>query len=329
MPDERPAGVRLGSDLARLRRVGPVFRVATFNVNGIRAAQRRGFEGWSQARACDVIALQEVRCPIAMLPPGVFGDYHLTYDPGTLAGRNGVAVLTREAPVAVRTWGAPVLRRDPASDHEDLEETVPGRVSRELRPFSTHGRYVEVDLADRPVTIASLYLPKGGLPAELQKPGRMREAPDGGARFERKLSFMAGFARHIAAVRRAARAQGRDFLLLGDLNIAHTPQDVANWRRNVRSEGFLPQEREWFSELVGPRRFIDVVRALHPQDQGPYSWWSWLGNAFANDTGWRIDYHLATPPLARTAVAAQTDREPSRDARLADHAAVVVDYDLP
>lgn len=309
-----------------------MFRVATFNVNGIRAARRRGFERWSAARACDVVALQEVRCPVAMLPPGVFGDYHLTYDPGTLPGRNGVAVLTREAPVAVRTWGAPVLRRAPGPEHEaleHLEETPVGRVARELRPFVAHGRYVEVDLAERPLTVASLYLPKGGLPAELQKPGRMREKPDGGARFARKMSFMAGLARHVTAARRAARAQGREFLLLGDLNIAHTPQDVSNWRRNVRSEGFLPQERAWFDELVGPRRLIDVVRSLHPYGDGPYSWWSWLGNSFANDTGWRIDYHLATPRLARTAIAAVTDREASRDARLADHAPVVVDYALP
>ena len=174
-------------------------RIATFNVNGIRAAQRRGFESWLAERDPDVVALQEVRCPAAALPSGVFGDYHLTYDPGTLAGRNGVAILTREAPAAVRTWGAPVLRRAPSQEHEAPEETPLGRVARELRPFVAQGRYIEVDLADRPVTIASLYLPKGGLPAELQKPGRMREKPDGGARFERKMAFMAGFARHVTA----------------------------------------------------------------------------------------------------------------------------------
>ena len=78
-------------------------RVATFNVNGIRAAQRRGFEAWLAEREPDVVALQEVRCPPAQLPPGVFGDHHLTYEPGQIAGRNGVAVLTRTRPAAVRT----------------------------------------------------------------------------------------------------------------------------------------------------------------------------------------------------------------------------------
>lgn len=176
------------------------------------------------------------------------------------------------------------------------------------------------------MTVASLYLPKGGLPAHLQQPGRMREAPDGGARYARKMRFMAGFARQVTASRRAALARGREFLLMGDLNIAHGPLDVVNWRRQHRSEGFLPEERAWLDELIGPRRLVDVVRALNPGVQGPYSWWSWLGSTFDNDTGWRIDYHLATPRLARLAVAGGTDREAHRDARMSDHAPVTVDY---
>ena len=253
-----------------------VLRIATFNVNGIRAAHRRGFAPWLESRACDVVALQEVRCPPDALPDSAFGDYH---------------------------------------------------AARELKPFATEGRYIEVDLADRPITIASLYLPKGGLPAHLQQPGRMREAPDGGARYDRKMRFMRGFARQVTASRRAAKANGRELLVMGDFNIAHTPLDVVNWRRQHRNEGFLPEERAWLDEVIGPRRLVDVVRRLHPETQGPYSWWSWLGNSFTNDTGWRIDYHLATPGLARSAVAAWTDREPDRDSRLSDHAAVLVDYD--
>ena len=66
-----------------------------------------------------------------------------------------------------------------------------------------------MDLADAPVTVASLYLPKGGLPAHLQRPERMREAPDGGAHYERKMRFLAGFSRQLTSARRAARAGGR------------------------------------------------------------------------------------------------------------------------
>ena len=165
-----------------------------------------------------------------------------------------------------------------------------------------------MDLADQPLTVASLYLPKGGLPAHLQKPGG-REAPDGGAKYERKMGFLASFARQLDRSRKTARAAGREFLLLGDLNVAHTRLDVTNWRSNQKSEGFLPEEREWFDSIVSPRTLVDVVRAQHPDTTGPMSWWSWMGGAFDRDTGWRIDYHLATPGLAKRAVAAGTDRD--------------------
>lgn len=303
-----------------------MLRVATFNINGIRAAQRRDFEAWLTDRDPDVVALQEVRCPTPQLPAGVFGDHHLTYEPGHIAGRNGVAILTRQRPAAVRTWDGNVLMRAPGEDHLHTEPSPPGVMARGLTPFASEGRYVEVDLADRPLTVASLYLPKGGLPAHLQKPGSMREAPDGGARYERKMRFLAAFARQLTRSRKAALAQGRELLLLGDLNIAHTRQDLTNWRTSQRAEGFLPEEREWFSSILSPRTLVDVVRAVHPDADGPWSWWSWMGGAFDRDVGWRIDYHLATPRLARRALAAGTDRAPTAEARISDHAPVVVDY---
>ncbi|MDO5628367.1 MAG: exodeoxyribonuclease III [Mobilicoccus sp.] len=303
-------------------------RVASFNVNGIRATQKRGFTDWLRARECDVVALQEVRCQASMLPTGVFGDYHLAYDQGTLNGRNGVAVLTRQAPAAVRAWGSGVLVRAPGEKHlEEVGHDVAWPLSRDLRPFAAEGRYVEVDLADAPLTIASLYLPKGGLPAELQKPGG-RDEPDGGAKYTRKMRFLAGFARHLTAARRAAAARGREYLVVGDFNVAHTAQDLRNWRTNQKSEGFLPEEREWFASILSPRSLIDVTRRLHPEADGPYSWWSWRGQAFTNDVGWRIDYHLASPRLARSATQAVVDREATYEERLSDHAPVVVDYEL-
>ncbi|MGD8201102.1 exodeoxyribonuclease III [Ornithinimicrobium sp. W1679] len=305
-----------------------MLRVATLNVNGIRASHRRGFGDWLATRGCDVVALQEVRCPLAALPPGAFGDRHVVYEPGRVAGRNGVAVLTRQAPVGVRTWDAEVLVRGPGEEHL---HTVPAPdgvpLARGLGRHTHEGRYVEVDLAEAPVTVASLYLPKGGLPARLQVPARMREAPDGGARYERKMRFLAAFARQLTRSRRAAAARGRELLLVGDLNVAHTRHDVAAWRRAQTSEGFLPEERAWMDGLLSPRTLVDVVRSLHPGTDGPYSWWSWLGGAFERDAGWRIDHHLATPRLARTAVSAVVDRD-HRGVRLSDHSPVVVDYDV-
>lgn len=289
-----------------------MLRVATANINGIRAAHRRGFGDWMATRGCDVITLQEVRCPVDVLPEGAFGDFHAAYDAGTIPGRNGVAVLTRTPPAAVRTWAVP-----------DPSRPLP----RALGPHALEGRYIEVDLADLPITVASLYLPKGGLPAHLQDPRRMREAPDGGAKYDRKMAFLAGFARHLTSARRYAASAGREFLLTGDLNVAHERQDVANWRRSNQVEGFLPEERAWLASQLTPRTLVDVVRLLHPDAEGPYSWWSWLGRAYEKDAGWRIDYHLATPGLARSARSAMVDRD-HRGTRLSDHAPVVVDYDV-
>lgn len=304
-----------------------MLRIASANVNGIRAAHRRGFRDWLAKRGCDVIALQEVRAQAAKLPDGAFGDFHVALETGTLPGRNGVAVLTRRPPAAVRTWSGAALLGAP--DEALTAIPAPDRVplARGLSRFVAEGRYLEVDLADAPVTIACLYLPKGGLPAHLQRPERMREAPDGGAKYARKMQFMDGFARYLTRTRRAAASDGREFLLMGDLNIAHTRQDLAAWRRNQQTDGFLPDEREWLGQQLSPRTLVDVVRRLHPDEDGPYSWWSWLGQSFANDAGWRIDYHLATPRLARSAVRAAVDRE-HKGVRLSDHSPVVVDYDL-
>ncbi|UFU01801.1 endonuclease/exonuclease/phosphatase family protein [Ruania suaedae] len=300
-------------------------RIASVNVNGIRATHRRGFGDWMTSRDCDVLTMQEVRCSARDLPEGAFGGYHATYEPGTIAGRNGVAILTRRRPAAVRTWGAPVLVSGPGRAPSWWEPDPAGTLARGLSRYAREGRYLEADLADAPVTVATLYLPKGGLPARLQQPGRMREAPDDGAKYARKMHFLEVFARQLSRSRRAARARGREFLLTGDLNIAHTRLDVATWRRSQQAEGFLPEECAWLDRQLSPRTLVDVVRRLHPQAEGPYSWWSWLGGAYERDTGWRIDYHLATPGLARRAVSAEVDRD-HRGVRLSDHAPVVVDY---
>lgn len=305
-----------------------MLRIATANINGIRAAQRRGFEDWLAGRGCDVVALQEVRAQADKIPAGVFGDYHVALDTGTLPGRNGVAVLTRRPPAAIRTWSGTALAGEPAAALTPVPAPDHVPLARGLARFAAEGRYLEVDLADSPLTIACLYLPKGGLPAHLQRPERMREAPDGGARYARKMGFMAAFSRYLTSTRRAAAAAGREYLLMGDLNIAHTRQDLAAWRRNQQNDGFLPEEREWLGQQLSPRTLVDVVRHLHPEQDGPYSWWSWLGQAFANDAGWRLDYHLATPRLARSAHRTDVDRD-HHGIRLSDHSPVIVDYDWP
>jgi exodeoxyribonuclease-3 len=106
----------------------------------------------------------------------------------------------------------------------------------------------------------------------------------------------------------------------------------------------LLDERAYFDRFFGPLDapvecvdgitrpglgWVDVGRVHAGEVPGPYTWWSQRGQAFDTDTGWRIDYHVATPALAATVQAYAVDRAPSYDTRWSDHAPVVVDYELP
>ncbi len=292
--------------------------LGSHNVNGIRAAMRRGFRPFWDAEEADVVALQEVRCRLADLPTEAFSGFHTALDTGTLPGRNGVAVMARHAPAAIRTLSGTALLAGPDGSFSEVEVThLPNR---DLAAFSREGRYIEVDLSDAPVRVASLYLPKGA--------ARPFETVKDEEKYHRKMRFLKGLARLLTASRREAAAEGREFVVVGDFNVAHEQLDLKNWRTNQRSEGFLPEEREWFSSVVGPRRMVDVMRRLHPEVNGPYSWWSWRGQAFTNDAGWRIDYHLASPLLAKVATSAWVAREADYESRISDHSPVLASYDL-
>jgi exodeoxyribonuclease III len=282
-PTVAPRGV--GGGVCAVWQHRRVLRVVTFNVNGIRAAVRRGFREWLEASGGDVVCLQEVRAPAAALAEAIPDGWVVSYAEGDRAGRNGVAVPSREVPSAVRT----------------------GFASTE---FDEQGRYLEVDLPG--LTVGSLYLPKGDVAGE---------------RYEAKMLFCKQFAEHLHTAAAVAAAGGRQVVVGGDWNIAHTNADIRSWKTNLKSVGFLPEERAWFGGLLEDGAVVDVLRALHPETDGPYTWWSWRGKAFDDDAGWRIDHQLASAGLAARAVTGAVVRAASYTERLSDHAAVVVDYD--
>lgn len=264
--------------------------VTTVNVNGLRAAAKKGFVEWLAATDADVVCLQEVRAEPHQLPDEVRDPegWHTVHAPAAAKGRAGVSLYTRREPEAVRT----------------------GFGSAE---FDGSGRYAEVDLPG--VTVASLYLPSGEVGTERQ---------------DEKERFMAEFLPHLVALKARAAAEGREVLVCGDWNIAHQEADLKNWKANRRSAGFLPEERAWLTRVfdASDGGYVDVVRALHPGVEGPYSWWSYRGRAFDNDSGWRIDYQVATAGLAERAVKAVVERAVSHDQRWSDHAPVTVVYEL-
>ncbi len=260
--------------------------VTTVNVNGLRAAVRKGFGPWLAGTRADVVCLQEVRAEPAQLPAGAAAPegWHTVHAPSSVKGRAGVSLLTRQEPESVRT----------------------GFGSEE---FDTAGRYVEADLPG--VTVASLYLPSGEAGTERQ---------------EEKYRFLKEFEGYLTGLRKRCEAAGRHAVVCGDWNIAHREADLRNWRANTRNSGFLPEERGWLDRLYGEGGWVDVARALQPGGEGPYTWWSYRGRAFDNDSGWRIDLQVATPALAARAGSAVVERAATHPERWSDHAPLTVTY---
>ncbi len=116
---------------------------------------------------------------------------------------------------------------------------------------------------------------------------------------------------------------GRDVVVCGDWNIAHKEQDLKNFKGNRKNSGFLPEEREWMTDLFDRVGWVDVYRQLYPDTLGEsYTWWSNRGQAYAKNVGWRIDYQIATPALAAKA----TEASVYKDEKFSDHAPLIIDY---
>lgn len=270
------------------------FTLATVNVNGLRAAVRKGMPQWLEATDADVITLQEVRAPGELLADLMGDGWSIVGEASELKGRAGVAI-------AARTELANI----------DLERVRPGLPG--LTEPTHTGRWLEADLEDplgdgRRMTVISCYMHSGSV----EKPQTMTD----------KYEFLDVMMQRLADL----RADGRHVALTGDINIAHTEWDIKNWKGNLKSAGFLPEERAYLDRLTTDEGFVDVHRALHGEGPGPYTWWSQRGKAFDNDSGWRIDYQLTTPDMAAKATSAQVDRAPSYDTRWSDHAPLVINY---
>jgi exodeoxyribonuclease-3 len=163
------------------------------------------------------------------------------------------------------------------------------------------GRWLQADFGK--LSVVSLYLPSGSA---------------GPHRQESKYRFM----QHFLPVLKKLRAGGREFVLCGDWNIAHKEIDLRNWRSNQKNSGFLPEERAWLTQVFDDLGWVDVFRTLNDKpDQ--YTWWSHRGQAYAKNVGWRIDYQIATPGIAKKA---EKERI-YKDRKFSDHAPLIIDYD--
>ncbi len=286
-----------------------MFKLTSLNLNGIRSATSKGLEGWLAQYQPDCICVQELKAQA----DDVRGKFEALaglkghFHFAEKKGYSGVGIYTRHEP----------------------SDVIIGYGSGE---FDAEGRYIELRF-DRPgrkqspkLSIISCYFPSGSS-------GEERQAA--------KFRFLAEFYPRLLALK-----QSRDFVLCGDVNIAHQEIDLKNFKGNKKNSGFLPEERAWMTELLRDAELtnaaaeelterqeptltgggmVDVYRKLQPTTtDAAYTWWSNRGQAYAKNVGWRLDYHLATPAFAALA----RSEHIYKDQRFSDHAPMTIDYDF-
>ena len=265
-----------------------MFKLTSLNLNGIRSATSKGLEAWLANYKPDCICVQEVKAQAADVQ-GKFEEIAGLkgyFHFAEKKGYSGVGIYTKHEPTDV----------------------VIGYGSTE---FDAEGRYVELRF-DRPgrkhlpkLSLISAYFPSGSSGPERQ---------------EAKFRFLAEFYPHLLSLK-----ADRDYVLCGDINIAHQEIDLKNHKGNKKNSGFLPEERAWMTRLLSEAGKVDVYRQLQPTaTDACYTWWSNRGQAYANNVGWRLDYHLATPAVAALAKTEHIYKEQ----KFSDHAPMTVDYDL-
>ncbi|WP_115685218.1 exodeoxyribonuclease III [Corynebacterium senegalense] len=301
------------------------FTIASVNVNGIRAATKvrsednRGMLAWLKQTSADVVLMQEVRASgdqaVTALRPALDDGWHLVVAPAETPGAKGRA-------------GVGILSRDPLTE---VEIGIPD--------FEDAGRFIAGTLLDG-TRVASLYLPSGS--ADTAKQDEKYAFLD---RFEPKLEQWAG--------------QYDNMVIGGDWNICHRREDLKNWRTNRNKSGFLPDERAFMDAVFGTfpddqaqdleakqlygwagaveyvsegrreanaePKWFDVARRLQPED-APYTWWTYRGQAFNNDAGWRIDYQAATAAMLERAERSWVDKASTVEERWSDHSPLMVTY---
>lgn len=270
-----------------------MFTVATVNVNGIRAAYRKGMGEWLETTNPDVLLMQEVRATDEIVADLLGEGWKFVHQACNIKGRAGVAIATR---------------LDLDITRIGLES---GLVDGEVEPDVDTGRWIEADLrlpGGDELTVISTYIHSGTAGTE---------------KMDQKYSHL-----NRVNVRLDELMQsGRKVIVAGDINIAHTNNDIKNWKGNLKTAGFLPEERAYLDRWFAAG-WVDLGRKFAGDVPGPYTWWSNRGQAFDNDSGWRIDYQLVTPALAELASNPRVGRAASYDTRWSDHAPLLVDYEL-
>lgn len=170
-----------------------------------------------------------------------------------------------------------------------------------IEEFDKEGRYIECEFKD--FNIASAYFPSGS---------------SGDVRQEAKYRFLDSFEKKLLE----CNQNETPFLFCGDVNIVHKEIDIKNWKSNQKNSGCLPEERAWLDKIFEELGCTDAFRLIN-KDAEEYTWWSNRGNAYNNNVGWRIDYHIFNKFFSRTPIRTSVYKEE----RFSDHAPLIVEYE--
>jgi len=236
-------------------------RIISWNVNGIRAIEKKGFFDWLKKEEPDILCLNETKAEPGQLSSTFlnpsyttkfaqtefaqteFASYHSYWASAKKRGYSGVAIYTKEKPLDVHILGKP--------------------------EFDDEGRVLIAEYKD--FSLIAAYFPN---------------SQDERKRLDYKLAFNDA----MLSLCNSIVKKGRHFLLCGDFNVAHTAIDLAHPKQNENSAGYLPEERAWMDKFLAAGH-IDTFRHFHPGEKSCYTWWSYRSSSRVNNIGWRIDYH--------------------------------------
>lgn len=269
-------------------------RFVSFNINGIRARQHQ-LEAVREVIDPDVMGLQETKVHDEQFPLENVESlsYHVEYF-GQKA-HYGVALLSKVAPIFVQ-------KGFPGEDAEAQKRFI-------------HARYV---FDGREVDVLNGYFPQG-------------ESQDHPTKFPMKRAYYADLMTYIDTL----KAEGRSLIIMGDMNIAPEDVDIGigevnakRWLKN-RKTSFLPEEREWYSDLMS-RELTDTYRLHYPESTELYSWFDYRSRGFNDEPkrGLRIDHILCTADLIEHCVDAGISYELRGMEKPSDHAPIWAAFDL-
>jgi exodeoxyribonuclease-3 len=239
-------------------------KIISWNVNGIRAVHKKGiFVPFIKKYQPDVLCLQETKAEQHQSEVDL-PDYEEFWNSATKKGYSGTAIFTKTKPLSV-VLGIP----------EKITKKY--KLADKYGDPSTEGRVVTAEFKD--FFVISVYTPN---------------AKDDLSRIPlRHKNWDPAFLEYMKSLEK----QGKPVIFCGDLNVAHTEDDLARPKENVGKKGFTDEEREGIEKVIAAG-FVDTFR-MFTKGNGHYTWWSHFANARARNVGWRIDYIFVSQKLAK------------------------------